>query len=226
MAKTNIASNLESSPFLQQHSASLRIWHWLIFLFITGSIVTVLFNSTLLSPRENIKLVQEQLTKKGVTVTDDQAFAVSHEYEDKMWEVHKLIGYGLAFLLLARVVIEFTQPEEEKMRNRFKRVIILSKLNDENSADYKHYLRVKLSYMLFFILLFLMALTGMGMAFGRDLGFSRDIHNILKNIHSIIQYFMYAFILIHLAGVIIAENGKIRGIVSGMIHGNRPGNQG
>ena len=225
MAKTNVTSNLESSPFLQQHSASLRIWHWLTFLFITGSIVTVLFNSTLLSPRENIKLVQEQLTKKGVTVTDDQAFAVSHEYEDKMWEVHKLIGYGLAFLLLARVVIEFTQSEEEKMRNRFKSVIILSKLNDENSADYKHYLCVKLSYMLFFILLFLMALTGMGMAFGRDLGFSRDIYNILKNIHAIIQYFMYAFILIHLAGVIIAENGKIGGIVSGMIHGNRPINQ-
>ena len=66
-----------------------------------------------------------------------------------------------------------------------------------------------------------MALTGLGMAFGRDFGFSRGIHGGMKNIHAIFQYLMYAFIVLHLAGVIIAENGKIKGIVSGMINGNR-----
>ncbi len=221
MASKNISSNSETSPFIQQHSVQLRIWHWLTFLFISGSIVTVLFNSTLLSPRENVKLVQEQLERKGVTVTDDQAFAVSHEYEDKMWDVHKLFGYGLAFLLLARVVIEFSQPEEEKLRNRFKKAKQYQAKNDVNKAEYTHYLRVKMSYMLFFILLFLMALTGLGMAFGRELGFTREIHGVMKNVHAIIQYFMYAFIVIHLAGVIIGENGKIKGLVSGMINGNR-----
>ena len=220
MASIITFPGMDSSPFLQHHSVSLRIWHWLTFIFITGSIITVLINSTVLSPRDNIKLVQEQLSKKGVTVTDDQAFAVSHEYEDKMWNVHILIGYGIAFLLLARVVIEFTQAEDEKMRNRLKKAILLSKQNGKNSADYKHYMRVKLSYMLFFVLLFLMVITGLGMAFGRDLGFSREIHGSLKNLHAIIQYFMYAFIVVHLAGVVIAENGKIRGIVSGIINGN------
>jgi len=78
-----------------------------------------------------------------------------------------------------------------------------------------------MSYTLFFILLFCLVLTGLGLVFGRDLGFSREVHGGIKNIHSIIQYLMYAFIVIHLAGVIIAENGKIRGIVSGMINGNR-----
>lgn len=215
------SSNLESSPFLQQHSTPLRIWHWLTFLFLTASIVTVVFNSTLLSPRDNVKLVQEQLSKKGVTVTEEQAFAVSHEYEDKMWNVHKLIGFGLAFLLLSRVVIEFTQPEEEKMLNRLKSAAIIYKQNDGDKAEYKHYMRVKWSYMVFFILFFVMALTGLGLAFGRDLRFSREIHGGLKNVHAFIQYFMYAFFVIHLAGVIIAENGKIKGIVSGMINGNR-----
>lgn len=221
MAPQNSSSNPESSPFIQSHSAQLRIWHWLTFIFITGAIVTVLLNSTMLAPRDNVKLVQEQLERKGVTVTDDQAFAVSHEYEDKMWEVHKLIGFGLAILLLARVVIEFTQPEEEKMRNRLKKVLELSKLNDSNRAEYTHYLRVKRSYMLFFVLLLLMALTGLGMAFGRDLGLSRGVHVSIKNFHELVQYFMYAFVVIHLAGVILAENGKMRGIVSGMIHGNK-----
>jgi len=221
MAPKNTPSVSETSPFIQSHSASLRIWHWLTFLFITGSIVTVLLNSTLLSPRDNVKMVQEQLAKKGATVTDEQAFAVSHEYEEKMWDVHKLIGYGLAFLLLARVVIEFTQPEEEKMRYRLKIAAIRFKENGPKKFEYRHYLRVKRSYMLFFLLLFCMALTGLGMAFGRDLGLSRGIHGFIKEVHEIVQYLMYAFIVIHLAGVIIAENGKIKGIVSGMINGNR-----
>ncbi|MFY9151559.1 MAG: cytochrome b/b6 domain-containing protein [Prolixibacteraceae bacterium] len=221
MSAKNTSSDSNSSVFIQQHSAQLRIWHWLTFLFITGSIVTVLFNSTMLSSRDNVSLVKEQLERKGVTVNDEQAFAVSHEYEEKMWDVHKLIGYGLAILLLARVVIEFTQPEEEKMRNRLKKAIQLSKSADSNKADYTHYIRVKRSYMLFFVLLFLMVLTGLGMSFGRELSFSREILRNVKSVHEFVQYLIYVFIIIHLAGVVLAENGKIRGIVSGMIHGNK-----
>lgn len=220
MAQKNISAGIRSFPFLQSHSLQLRIWHWLTFLFITGSIVTVLLNSTLLSPRENVSLVQEQLQKKGVTVTEEQAFAVSHEYEEKMWEVHKFFGVGLAFLLLSRVVIEFSQPEEEKLRNRLKNVAAQYKENGPNKSEYRHYLRVNRIYMLFFLLLLCMALTGLGMAFGRDLGFSRGFRGGLRSIHEVIHYLMYAFVVIHLAGVIIAETGKSKGIVSGMINGN------
>ena len=208
------------SPFNQSHSASLRIWHWLTFLFISGSIITVALNSTLLSPRDNVKLVQEQLQKKGVTVTEEQAFAVSHEYEEKVWDVHKLLGYGLAFLFLARIVIEFTQPNDEKVRSRIKRAIELKK-NPENKAEYIHYLRVRLSYAIFFLLLFCMVLTGLGMAFGRNFGFTREIRGVLHNLHEIAQYLIYIFIVVHLAGVVIAENRGIKGIVSGMINGNK-----
>ena len=221
MAHQNISSSPETSIFIQSHSAPLRIWHWLTFLFITGSIVTVLLVSTLFSQRDNIKLVQDQLQGKGVTVNEDQAFSVTREYEDKLWGVHKLIGYGLAFLFLGRIVIEFTQPKEERIQNRLKKAKELRAKNDENKADYTHYLRVKMSYSIFFLLLLCMVLTGLGMAFGRDLGFTRQVFGGLKNIHAFIQYLMYAFIVIHLAGVIIAENGKIKGLVSGMINGNR-----
>lgn len=221
MIANNLTPDHESSPFLQSHSVQLRIWHWLTFLFIAASMVTVLVNSTLLSPRDNVKLVQEQLERKGVTVTDDQAFAVSHEYEDKMWEVHKFLGYGIAFLLLARLMIEIGQPEEEKLRNRLKMAAILYKQNVGNKAEYRYYLIVKRTYLLFYLLLFLMALTGLGLAFGQDVEFLRQIRKPLKNIHSLIQYLMYAFVFFHLCGVILADLGKAKGIVSGMINGNR-----
>ena len=220
MASQISSSPSVKSPFIQSHSAALRIWHWLTFLFISGSIITVVLNSTLLSPRDNVKLVQEQLQRKGLTATEEQAFAVSHEYEEKVWDVHKLLGYGLAFLFLARIVIEFTQPNDEKVRSRIKRAIELKK-DPENKAEYAHYLRVRLSYALFFLLLLCMVLTGLGMAFGRNLGFTREVRGVLHNLHEIAQYLIYIFIVVHLAGVIIAENRGIKGIVSGMINGNK-----
>ena len=175
----------------------------------------------MLNPRVNIALVQNQLKEKGVIVTEVQAFAVAHEYEDKMWEVHKLLGYGLAFLLASRVLIELTQPRDEKLRSRIKNAMSLFKLNDENKVEYRHYVYVKRMYLLFYLVLFLMVLTGLGLAFGRDLGFTSQIHKALKTVHSLFQYFIYAFVLLHLCGIIIAENGKVKGIVSGMFNGNR-----
>lgn len=210
-----------ASFFLQKHSLQIRIWHWITFLFISGSMITVLFASTLLNPRDNIGMVQSQLQNKGVTVTQEQAFAVSHEYEDKVWNVHKWIGFGIAFLLLSRFVIEFIQPGEAKLRSRLKKAVVLYKLNDENKSVYRHYIGIKASYSLFYILLFCMALTGLGLAFGKDLGFSRGLHGTIKEIHSIGQYLMYAYVLIHLGGVIIADNTTSKGIVSGMINGNK-----
>jgi cytochrome b len=221
MAQKNVPQVIESSPFLQKHSALIRIWHWVTFLIISGSMITVLINATMLNPRDNITLVQTQLKGKGVTVTDEQAFAVSHQYEDKMWDVHKLLGYGLAFLLASRLIIELIQPKEEKLRFRFKKIMNLFKLNDENSVQYRHYLYVKWLYLLFYLILALMALTGLGLAFGRNLGFTRETHQLIKTVHSLCQYFMYVFVVVHLGGVIIAENTKDKGIVSGMINGNR-----
>ena len=210
-----------TNPFLQKHSVQIRVWHWITFLFISGSMITVLFASTLLNPEDNVGLVQEQLQKNGLTVTQDQAFAVSHEYEDKVWGVHKWIGIGLSFLLFSRLVIELVQPGEEKLRSRLKKAVGLYKQNDENKSVYRHYIGVKTTYASFYLLLLCMALTGLGLAFGRDLGFSGGLHGAIKEIHSIGQYLMYAFALIHLGGVITADNTETKGIVSGMINGNK-----
>jgi len=221
MDHKNISQGIESSPFIQKHSTLIRIWHWVTFLVLTASMITVLINATMLNPRDNIGLVQNQLKEKGLTASEEQAFAVSHEYEDKMWNVHKWLGFGLAFLLATRVLIELAQPAEEKIRARIKNAAGLYKLNDGNKAEYRHYLNVKKVYTLFYLILLLMALTGLGLAFGRELGFTRPIHNTVKTIHSILQYCMYAFVLLHLIGVVFAENTKNKGIVSGMINGNK-----
>ena len=210
-----------SSYFIQEHSVMIRIWHWLTFIIISAIIITVLLNSTLFNQRKNISMVQDQLKEKGLTVSEDQAFAVTREYEDKLWGIHKLLGYGLAFLLVSRIFIEIVLPGGEKIPFRIKKALSIFKKKEGDWKEYRHYLMVKYSYLLFYILLFCMAVTGLGLAFGRELGFSRQLHGTIKEIHSFGQYLIYAFVLIHLGGVIIADNTKNNGLVSGMINGNK-----
>jgi cytochrome b561 len=220
MDQSSTKQETGSSYFIQKHSPVIRIWHWLTFIIITSIIVTVLLNSTIMNQRDNIKVVQNVLKSKEVTVTDDQAFAVTREYEDKLWGVHKILGYAVAILLLSRILLELVQPSDEKLSSRIKDAMGLKKKNDNNKKEYIHYLRVKLGYLLFYLLLLCMALTGLGLAFGRDFGFSRGLHDTIKEIHSLGQYCMYAFVFIHLCGVIVADIKNSKGIVSGMIHGN------
>jgi len=219
MDQKNGSAQTGSSPFLQKHSGLVRLWHWLTFLTLTASIVTVLIASTALHPRGNIKLVQERLAKKGVTITDEQAFSVAHSFDDKMWDFHKLLGFGLTFLLLSRVILELVQPGDEKVRERIKRAIKMRTHAGEDQKLLGHYLIVKRSYLFFYALLLVMVLTGLGMAFGHDLSFLEQYHRPIKSLHSFCQYLIYAFVVVHLGGVIISDITHSKGIVSGMING-------
>jgi Ni,Fe-hydrogenase I cytochrome b subunit len=219
MVKHIPSTNDVNSIFIQTNSAALRVWHGLTFLVVTSIIITVLIASTVLNPRENIPVVQNILKDKGVVVSNDQTFAVTHMYDDKMWELHKLLGYTLAFLFLSRIAVELTQPKEERISFRLKKARISLKKADADKKEWKHYLIVKASYSLFYLLLFSMVVTGLIIAFGGDLGLAGPIRHTIKEVHGFIQYLIYAFLFFHLAGVIRAELRNAKGIVSGMING-------
>jgi Ni/Fe-hydrogenase 1 B-type cytochrome subunit len=219
MKQNKSQENKVKSPFLQKHSASIRIWHWLVFITISFLIITVLFESTMFSPRENTSMIQNVLKEKNIVVTDDQAKAVAHEYGDKLWDLHKLLGFGLSFLLLARIAIEITLSQDEKVRTRIKNGLLLYHQSTENKSVLKHYLIAKYSYSAFYLLVIYMATTGLLLAFGSQMSLSRETHHFVKEMHGFGQFMVYAFIFIHLCGVIIAELKHSKGIISGMVNG-------
>ncbi len=151
--------------FNERHSLAIRIWHWITFVTIATSLVLVLLGSTMFRTKDNITLVQEQLERKGAIVTKDQARSVAHEYSDKLWMAHKFVGYGLCFLLLSRLVIELAQPGEEKIKTRLKRTLGFKANTDEEKSVRRHYLWVREGYLIFYVLFFIMGLTGLGLAF-------------------------------------------------------------
>ena len=203
-----------NSLFRQTRPASIRIWHWLIFLFFTFSITTVIFGSSVFKTSNNISMVQEQVKEKGGSLTRDQAFKVAHEYSDKLWILHTYFGYGLCILLLWRILIEIRLSKEKNLRTRLVRALGYPKSDTER----KHYLVVQYSYLVFYLLFIVMALTGLVLAF-EDVEWLKPVHQLANNLHSIVQYGIYAFIVFHISAVIRADLGKYNGIVSRMIHG-------
>ena len=213
-------NSYQPASFNEKHSVGIRIWHWIFFILLTGSMITVLLASTLFRTRNNTKVVQEQLQQKGISATADQARAVSHAFNDKLWELHTWIGYFVAAFLLGRFILEIFQPSDELLRTKVRRAMGFRPLLPEASYVNDHYIRVKLSYLLFYFLILVMAVTGLGLAF-EDVAFFRSIRGGIKQIHNLTQYAIYGFVVIHLAGVIIADTGRYPGIVSGMIHGKK-----
>ncbi len=209
-----------SSYFNHNHALAIRIWHWITFSLFTATIVMVLLASTLFDTRSNIALVQEQVKEKGGMVTNDQAKNVAHEYSDKLWNTHKIIGYILCFALLSRIVIEVAVSKEERILNRIKQASTISAFKTGKIDDSKHYIMVKYSYLIFYLLFFIMACTGLVLAF-EDTEFLKPIHNIAKSIHEFVQYCIYGYIVMHLVGVVMADVTNNPGIISRMINNGK-----
>jgi Ni/Fe-hydrogenase 1 B-type cytochrome subunit len=194
--------------------AAIRVWHWLLVVFFFSSIITVLFGSTLFKTKPNVAMVQEQVQQKGGTITEKQAWGVAHEYSDKLWMLHKYIGYGLSLLLLWRIITEISLSKEKKLAARIHAAMQYPGISPET----KHYKMVQYSYLVFYGLFLVMALTGLILAY-EDIEFLKPIHEPAEEIHGFVQYGLYGFIIFHIIGVIRADLGRYGGIVSRMING-------
>ncbi|WP_179415756.1 cytochrome b/b6 domain-containing protein [Mucilaginibacter sp. E4BP6] len=205
---------------IKKHSSSIRLWHWLNAIVITGSLLTVLLNSTLLKTKKNAVSIKANLASSGVTVTDGQARSVAHELSDKVWMLHTYFGYTLAALLLFRLLLEFFQQVDQKFIRKLKSAYHQYQTTKKQRELAKHEFWVKTIYAIFYLMLITMAITGLCLAFEDDVPLLKSIH-AFRQIHAFTMYLILAFIVIHIAGVFLAERKDSQGIVSDMINGGK-----
>lgn len=203
----------------KKHDLKIRIWHWLTALVITGSLLTVLINSTLLDKSQS-PFVQKQLQEAGVQLSTKQARAATHGLEDQVWNIHIYFGYALAALFLFRLIAEAFLPKEKKFLYKLKETYKAYRKYLLNS--YRHDFAVKVIYAIFYLLLTIMVCTGLSLAFQDDLGIPGHIAHKIKDVHGFCMYLVLGYVIIHIIGVIYADATKNKGIVSDMING---GNQ-
>lgn len=204
--------------FNEKHNWTIRIWHWLFFLLIACSITTVTLATYVFRTGKNVSVVQDELQKNGIIIDNSAARDVSHAFNDRCWILHTWLGYGIALLVLARILLEISLPADEKLTDRIKSAMKFSPISRAEEKDTRYYLVIKWIYVLFYALILTMALTGIGLAL-EDVPLFRTARSTIKSIHAFIQYPVYAFILIHIAGAIRADMQRYPGLISSMING-------
>jgi Ni,Fe-hydrogenase I cytochrome b subunit len=168
----------------------------------------------------NASLITDKLKEKGVEVSEDQARSVAFALSDKVWAVHTYLGYVLTGLFLFRIILEFFELADQKLIRKIKsaRLSFLSQQEDRTSS--RNEMLIKTLYAVFYVLLMVMVATGLCLAFRESIPVLRKMH-FIKEIHGFTMYLIIGFIIVHIAGVVIGEKKRHKGIVSDMINGGQ-----
>ena len=184
-----------------KYSPYFKLWHWLNAIVVLGLLGTVFLRKTFLSWRTNSEILMTKLSELGVEITAEQAKILAKAIRAGMWEWHIILGYALSILILYRIVLYFTKSKKQE---EFNKLSLHKKL-------------VEVLYCLFYATLFFMAVSGLVLEFGKDLGMAKELLHDIKEIHEAVFYFIMYFTIIHLMGVIVAELRNEHGIISRMI---------
>jgi cytochrome b561 len=210
MKKINEVSLQKKNGFDKKISLPLSIWHWSNLVVLVCILITVLLVKTIFSGKENYPLIQAALEKKGAIISVDQAKVVAKLYTHKLWDWHVYFGYVLSGLFLFRLVLEYFQLTEERLFKIIKTTRLNLKTQKERLKESRHYLLVRLIYLLFYTDLALMVATGLFIEFSDNYPNLKPLRSFIKDIHNVGMYIMLAFIVSHLGGLLIHEINKNR----------------
>lgn len=188
-----------------KYSLAFRLWHWMNALVVLALVGTVLLRWTLLSKTANAQILSEKLLTMGISITDTQAITLAKSLRVELWQWHITLGFIFAGLLLLRLVLERFHAKE---KTPFKELDI-------------HHKAVEVLYCILYVVLTILAATGLLIYFSNDFGFAKDVTHTIKEVHETLYYYVAFFIPLHVVGVFIADATKEKGLVSEMIHGQK-----
>lgn len=182
------------------YSKIYRVIHWAIGISFLLLLITIFLRSTWLSNRHMAGIIENYLKGAGVTLTRRQIFGLAHQIQEPMWQWHIYLGYILTGLF----TIRFTLPLFGEMKFQ-------NPLGKGLSAKEK---LKKWTYIVFYVLVVASLTTGLLMEWGPG-----NWRRPLEEVHQLSIYYLLAFIVIHWAGVFIAEFTDEKGIVSRIVSG-------
>jgi len=190
---------------MKKWSLSFRIWHWIHALVILGLLGTVLLRKTFLSWRANSEILATQLSTMDIEVNSEQAKLLAKAVRAPMWEWHILLGYALAVLLLVRIVLFFTRSGRQNFI--------------DISSSSLHKKMVKMGYVSIYVILVFMAVSGLLLSFSESIGLVKETVHTIKEAHELVFNAVWIFVILHIVGVVVADNTNEKGITSDMING-------
>ncbi|AXK49161.1 hypothetical protein CRU87_08565 [Aliarcobacter trophiarum LMG 25534] len=194
--------------FNEKRSLNLRVWHWLNSIAIIGLIFTCIFRSTWFNKNDNALIIQNKLSEFGLSLTNENAVVIAKLLRSEMWNWHYIFGFILVFLIIFRLFAFLSRSETG----------ILTKIKESKNIHQKG---AKIMHLLFYIVTFLVCLTGVLLYFRDDLNLAKSFVGFMKDMHKQSFFFYLFFIATHLFGVIVAETTTDKGLISEMFNGGK-----
>lgn len=180
-----------------------RLLHWAIAFTFLYILLTVFLRMGWMNKTGMGTIIQDNLAESKITISSDEASALGKKVRKPMWDTHIIAGYVLIGLFAIRLILMWVQGLG--FANPLK-------------AGVSFYEKFKSwVYIIFYVLLAVSLFTGFMKVNGPD-----SLEHLMEDIHVQSLYYSIAFIFIHTVGVILADGGKERGIISKMISGDKP----
>ncbi|TXD85584.1 cytochrome b/b6 domain-containing protein [Subsaximicrobium wynnwilliamsii] len=184
------------------YSKIYRILHWAIAISFTLLLITIFLRLTWMNKYNVAAIIQDYLSTTGQTLSQDQLIVLAKQIRQPMWDWHIYIGYVLTGLFSLRLILPFFGSM--KFQNPLARDL---SLKDKFQ---------KWTYIVFYLCVVISLVTGLIIVFG-----PKEFKKPMEEIHVLGIYYLVGFIVIHIAGVLIAEFTSQKGIISRIVSGSK-----
>ncbi len=184
----------------EAYSRWYRIFHWAIAIAFAFLLITIFLRLTWLNRDNTSAIMGSYLKQNGVELSQDQLIVLAKQIREPMWKWHVYTGYLLVGLFTLRLFLLFSG-----------RMKLPDPFNERSSFKEKFQ---KWTYVIFYIGVVISLVTGLIIEFG-----PKEIKKTVESIHELSIYYLVPFIILHLAGVLIAEFTDQKGIISRIISG-------
>lgn len=185
-----------------KYSKVYRVVHWAISISFLSLLFTIFLRLTWMNKYNVAAIIQDYLSTTDQVLSQEQLIVLAKKIRQPMWDWHIYIGY----LLVGLFSIRFMLPVFGKMKiqNPFGRGLTA-----------KEKLQ-KWIYIIFYVCVTVSLITGLIIVFG-----PKELKASMESIHTLGIYYLGAYIIIHVAGVLIAEFTDQKGIISRIVSGTK-----
>lgn len=191
---------------ITKYSKLYRIIHWAIAFSFLLLLITIFLRLTWMNKYNMAAIIQSYLSGTDQVLSQEQIIALAKKIRQPMWDWHIYIGYVLVGLFSIRFILPLFG--QMKFPNPFGKHL---------SAKAKFQ---KWTYIIFYVCVVVSLTTGLIIHLG-----PKEFKHPTEDIHKLGIYYLTAFIVIHLAGVLRAEFTDQKGIISRIVSGSKDKNK-
>ena len=186
----------------KNYPAIYRIMHWMIAICMTLLFITIFLRLGWMNKGDMATIIETSAKTNHPTFTSGEATAIARSIRYPMWIWHIYIGYVLVGLFSIRFMLPFFR----QMKFQYP-----CKNGLSTKQRFQYWI-----YLVFYACVTTSLVTGLFLEFGPE-----SLEHMMEDIHVLSIYYLLAYIILHIGGVLIAELTNDQGLVSRIISGGK-----